>query len=242
MPYRDLPASDPTRSKAFTAVSKKLTGIEPSASLITAETAAALASFIPKWEQEISDRADALGKQTSITAALDAAGARLRLVASHFFQVYQFGVARGIFSPSGRASYELSINEETIPNLDAEDDLLFWADRIVKGDPRRVVNFAEPAMAMPSAAEVDAALRAYNAELTFQTAAKDTLESEQADVNLLRPEADKLIRDAWDEIEFSLRKNDPSTLRRRAREWGVFYALRPGEPEEPVTETPPPAP
>jgi hypothetical protein len=95
-------------------------------------------------------------------------------------------------------------------------------------------------MAMPSAAEVATALATYNAELTVQTAAKDSLESEQSDVNQLRPEADQLIRDVWDEVEFALRQLETTTLRRRAREWGVFYALRPGEPEEPVAPVDPP--
>lgn len=56
----------------------------------------------------------------------------------------------------------------------------------------------------------------------------------------LRPEADSVIRDVWDEVEFALRRLDPPSLRRRAREWGVFYALRPGEPEEPATPEPAP--
>lgn len=42
--------------------------------------------------------------------------------------------------------------------------------------------------------------------------------------------ADALIKDIWDEVEFA--------LRRRAREWGVTYALRPGEPEETATPEP----
>jgi len=77
-----------------------------------------------------------------------------------------------------------------------------------------------------------------NTQLALQTTAKDALESEQADVNLLRPEADRIILDVWDEVEFALRRLEPSTLRRRAREWGVFYALRPGEPEEPTPADP----
>ncbi len=118
-------------------------------------------------------------------------------------------------------------------------DLLLWADRIVKGDPRRVANFSEPAMAMPTAAEVSAALTTYNTGIALQTAAKDTLDAEQTDVIALRASADTLIRDAWDEIEFTLRKLDPPNLCRRAREWGLFYALRPGEPPETVTPEPP---
>lgn len=240
MPFRQLPATDATRSQALTSGLKKSSNVTGTARLISADTAARLVAFVPNWEKEITERADALGEQTSATTALDLAGDKLRTTLSHFIQVFQFGVARGVFSPSGRAVYDLSVNEETVPSLTAEADLLLWADRVIKGDPRRVTNFSEPAMAMPSAADVAAALADYNAELTLQTAAKDSLESEQSDVNLLRPEADQLIRDVWDEVEFALRQLETTTLRRRAREWGVFYALRPGEPDEPATPADPP--
>jgi hypothetical protein len=240
MPFRQLPATDATRSQALTSGLKKSAAVTGTARLISADTAARLVTFVPEWEKEVTERADALGKQTSATSALDLAGNNLRTTLSHFIQVYHLGVARGVFSPSGRAIYDLSVNEETVPALTAEPDLLLWADRTIKGDPRRVINFSEPAMAMPSAADVATALADYNTELTLQTAAKDSLASEQADVNTLRPEADQLIRDVWDEVEFALRQMETTTLRRRAREWGVFYALRPGEPEEPATPVVPP--
>jgi hypothetical protein len=240
MPFRQLPATDATRSQALTSGLKKSSAVTGTARLISADTAARLVAFVPNWQKEITERADALGKQTSFTTTLNFAGDKLRTTLSHFIQVFHFGVARGVFSPSGRAVYDLSVNEETVPTLTSEADLLLWADRIIKGDPRRVINFSEPAMAMPSAAEVATALATYNAELTVQTAAKDSLESEQSDVNQLRPEADQLIRDVWDEVEFALRQLETTTLRRRAREWGVFYALRPGEPEEPVAPVDPP--
>jgi hypothetical protein len=239
MPYRSLPDSDNTRSKAISAALDKSANTTGATHLISPATAAALLAFHPRWDQETTERADALGRQTSSTATLDTFGTRLRLHVSHFIQVFQFGVARGIYSPSGRAVYELSVNEETVPNLATEADLLQWADRIVKGDPRRVSQFGESAMANPAAADVASALAAYKGQLVLQSAAKDALEGEQSDVNHLRPAADQLIRDIWDEVEFALRQHDAPTLRRRAREWGVFYALRPGEPEEPVTETPP---
>ena len=161
MPFRRLPDTDATRGKALDAALKKSTATHESAHLISAGTAAALQTFCPQWQKETTDRADALGRQTAATSALDAAGQRLRTCASHFFQVFQLGVARGIYSPSGRAVFELSVNEETIPNLTTEADLLQWTDRIVKGDPRRVANFSELVMANPSAADVAAALTIY---------------------------------------------------------------------------------
>jgi hypothetical protein len=42
------------------------------------------------------------------------------------------------------------------------------------------------------------------------------------------------VKDLWDTIEFHLRHEPtPAGLRRRAREWGITYATRPGEtPDE----------
>ncbi len=241
MPFRQIPASDPTRSQAISAALQKSAAVAPADRLISATTAAALTTFAANWQTQVNERADALGIQTASTAVLDAVGARLRMIVSHFIQVYQLGVARGVFSPSGRTSYELSVNEETVPALDAEADLLLWANRIVTGEARRTTNVPpEPAMAMPSANEVADALADYQNELAHQTTVKDTFDDEQEDVAALRPAADALIKDIWDEVEFALRRLDPPSLRRRAREWGVFYALRPGEPEE-TNDTPPPA-
>lgn len=242
MPFRQLPASDPSRTQALQGALKKWNSTTGAARLISAATGAALETFQPKWEKEVAERADAFGQQSASTQALGTAAGKLRLLVSHFIQVYQLAIARGDFAAAGRAVYELSVNDETVPNLDAEAALLLWADRIVKGDPRRVAQFSEAPMALPAASAVAAALQAYNAKLAAQSEAKDDLEAEQADVIALRADADKLIRDVWDEVEFALRQLEPPTLRRRAREWGVVYAQRPGEPEEGSGETPAPAP
>jgi len=241
MPFRQLPATDATRTQAINAAVKKKATTTGAALLVSPETATALDALAPKWVKETTERAAALGAQTSATSSLNLHAATLRTVVSHFFQVYQLGVARGVFSPSGRALYELSVNEETLPETTTEADLLLWAGRIVTGDPLRVVQFSEPAMALPSAVEVSTALAAYNSQLAIQSGTKDSLATEQADVTALRTEADQVITDVWDEVEFSLRKLDAPALRRRAREWGVLYALRPGEPEETTADPTPPA-
>ena len=44
-----------------------------------------------------ADRATALGQQTASTAVLATIGARLRMTVSHFIQVYQLAIARGVF-------------------------------------------------------------------------------------------------------------------------------------------------
>ena len=51
-----------------------------------------------------------------------------------------------------------------------------------------------------------------------------------------RPAVDDMIMDLWDTIEFNLRTEEPSSLRRKAREWGVVYD------EAGEAELPPPPP
>ena len=59
------------------------------------------------------------------------------------------------------------------------------------------------------------------------------------DVEAERPDTDDLILDIWDQVEFFFRKDEASSKRRKAREWGVVYVNDEGEEEEPE---PPPEP
>ncbi len=51
--------------------------------------------------------------------------------------------------------------------------------------------------------------------LALQTSAKDTLEAGQSDVTARCCVADKVIREVWDEVEYSLRELEFLTLRCR---------------------------
>ena len=50
---------------------------------------------------------------------------------------------------------------------------------------------------------------------------------------------DDLIKDLWDTIEFNLRNEEASSLRRKAREWGVVYDDDDEAELPPTTPTPP---
>lgn len=128
-----------------------------------------------------------------------------------------------------------------------------WAARLVDGEAARVA--AAPAghpatpMSMPSAGEVATARQTLADIRRRQSTAKDSYDKEQADVETARPAIDTFIAEIWDTIEFRLRTLDGPSRRRRAREWGVAYVTRPGEPPDPeppqpggsTTPTPTPA-
>ena len=239
MPYRSLPNTDDKRLVALTTAKSKSEATPAADRAISAATHTSLVTFQPNFAQQMQERGVALSEQSDATATHTNALQTLRLLVSHFIQVFNLGIARGRYLVSERAHFQLDVNEETVPSLDAEADVFLWADRLVTGDVTRLANGGEP-MENPTAAEIAAARTVAQGTANAQSAKKDAYDDEQQDVAGLRAEADTLIKDIWDEVEFTFRREEPPSLRRKAREWGVFYALRPGEPpeEEPAPPTP----
>ena len=123
-------------------------------------------------------------------------------------------------------------------------DRLTWAQNLRDGEAARATaqGPAYKPMALPAAAEITAALNAYLPALETASTAKNAYDTAQEAVQGLRPAVDAVILDLWDTIEYTYRHEDATSLRRKAREWGVVYATRPGENPDPTpTPTPPPA-
>lgn len=125
----------------------------------------------------------------------------------------------------------MDVSQTTLPQLSSDAELTMWADRIVSGEAARTAA-GGTALPFPTVAEVDAELTQYKSLRADQSTKKDAYDSEQEDVEALRADVEALIRDIWDEVEFAFRRDDSPSLRRKAREYGVFYATRPGEEPE----------
>jgi hypothetical protein len=88
-------------------------------------------------------------------------------------------------------------------------------------------------MQNPSLADVQAAYADYTAKQAEQLRRKSDYDLSQEAVNALRPEVDKFIKKLWNTIEFYFQDDEASSLRRKARAWGVVYKTRPDEEPEP---------
>jgi hypothetical protein len=244
MPFRQLPNTDATRLTALDALLKKAGTVPEAERPYPGTLHTQLAAFGPQFKTEAQQAGTALSAQGIATTAATLDFLALQMVVSHYFQVLNLGVARGTFPREARAHYQLDISSAALPDLATQADVTLWAGRVVEGEAARLAaDPAAPAMAMPSAAEVQAAAAAYTASAATQTEKKDAYDDEQGDVAALRPTADKLIKDIWDYIEFAHRDEPGPSKRRRCREWGITYITRPGEepdPVDPAPETPQP--
>lgn len=231
MPFRQLPQSDTARLQALDAASAKAATVDPANLAFTAESKTTLDTLRPQFQTEVAERGQALAAQTDASKAVREQAARLRMFVSHFFQNLNFGIERGVFAASDRAHYQLDVSQTTLPNMVREADLLTWAGRAVSGEASRTAA-GGMAMPFPSAAEVQAELTQYTTLASDQSTKKDTYDDEQADVEALRDDVDGLIVDIWDEVEFTFRRDKPPSLRRKAKQYGVVYVTRPGEPPD----------
>lgn len=241
MPYRALPNSDSARLSALEACATKATTVAATARPYSDELQSRLEALLGKFRTEARETGTALSAQTAATARASLDFAALQTNVSHFIQVLNLAIARGVIPAEARGHYGLDVSSTVVPAISSHSAAVLWAQRIIAGEAaRRAADPAAPAMALPSAAEVAATLTAYDASSKAQSTAKDTLDREQEDVDALRPTIDALITDLWDTIEFAYRKDSAPSRRRKCREWGIVYITRPGEELDPEEATPAP--
>jgi hypothetical protein len=181
-----------------------------------------LALFLPRFIIEVDESAAALSQQVTETDAKFKAFDRSAMFISHFFQGLNNAIARGIFVPGDRVFYRRDANDGSIPPLKSENDLQTWAENVKSGEALRVAA-GGMSMAWPTAAEVWAEYGKYAALRQSQSTLRDSVRKEKKDVNLMLDEGRALLKDIWDDVLNYFRREEPSTMRDLAREWGVEY-------------------
>ena len=238
MPTRRLPRTDEQRTAALTSCVAKYNATAVPDRLISATQFVTLNGALSPWTAAQSALGPALQAQTQATAtALSTYTASVR-VTSHFIQVINLAIERGVLPASTRSYYQLPVTHAEVPDMNTCADALLWAGRLATGETARLAD-GGAAMAWPTITEVNTAATACSAAETAQSSAKDGFDIAQEDVGDQRPTVDPVIKDLWDTIEFNLRAETPSSLRRRAREWGVVYTGEEEEETPPAPPTPP---
>ena len=232
MPSRDLPNSIPKCMKALKAAAFKHTNTtDPADKAFPDSLKTAVDTMIIDLATEVGESDSAIGSQVDSTREYETARAELYMFASHFFQVFHLGVERGEYTPGERTMFGMDANQKSIPSMTREEDLEYWTDKIAAGEALRIAS-GKTAVPSPTAAQVAAKRTTYDTKKAIQTSLKDATQKEDRDIKSMLPAAIALVKDVWDNVEFFFRYLDNATTRRRAREWGVVYTSRSGEPEE----------
>jgi hypothetical protein len=191
--------------------------------------------------KETGDVPLALAAQAPLTEAANRGLAQLTLYVSHFYQVYDLGVARGVFTAGGRAYYGRDVSVEKLPDLRSALEVIELAGKIGPGElARRAAEGANSvAMALPSAAEVTAIYTAVKAQHDASLTAQAFTDLQQNELAFLYPDAQRLAVQLCNTVEYHLENDDAYALldasgrRAIARRWGLVYIYDSNETPDP---------
>ena len=239
MPFRRLPNTDDSRLSALQTAKLKKDSTPPADWPISATNAAKLDTLYPQFKTALGTRA-AQSEESTAARATGTAFNLARQLISHFLQALNNAIDRNAIPAAARAYYQLDVSQGTLPNISSQADVLLWGDRLADGEAKRITAGGAP-IPFPTIGEVTAAVTDFTTKYETESTKAGTLTTDEQAVAALRPAADALILDLWDEIAFAYRHDPPATARDKARLWGVVYDTRPGEPPDNPPTPPAPA-
>jgi hypothetical protein len=251
MPSRRLPNTTSAVVRSLTSASEAWSQF-PGNRLITPAHWAKLdptdpASLLSRLRKEAGDVPLALATQAPLTDAFGKLLARLTLHVSHFHQVLDFAIDRGVIPAASRAFYDRDLTATTLPPLGTGAEVMAASASITTGETARATaeGTSHVPMALPSAAQVTALRQETAAARAASETAKLYTDTQQGELATLYPEAQALAVSLINTIEYQLGERldlDAPGRRRIARAWGVVYINDDGTVNEetaPVTPTPP---
>jgi hypothetical protein len=139
--------------------------------------------------------------------------------------VLNFAIIRGELKPDTRKYFDLEEDEAKLPQLNTERDLIEWGKKLIEGEQKRTAAGLTP-ITNPTIARVKIH---YEDFVRLNISHKGLLESNSRatlKISELREKADKLILNAWNEIEEHFGDCEPALKREKASEFGVVYVFR----------------
>lgn len=231
MPYRRLPNTDIARLKAIkTALA---TGIEipPFKLAFSQSTLLRIRNFFIPFEQMMQQQKSSFVSQSAKSKELGIITKKAKLYISHFYQVLNFAIMRGEIIPAARKFYGLKENDSKIPNLNCEKDIIFWGEKLIKGEAERISNCGNP-ITNPTAAVVRVRYEQFLEAVYSQKILQKSSNYATDKISAMRAEADQLILQVWNEVEETFNLLSEDVLREKAIKYGVVYVYRPCEREE----------
>lgn len=225
MPYRRLPNTDQARMRAMEKALRKCLTDNPANCPISEASLVSLQVLLPKFQHAIINLDAARRNQVQKNKDHIELLKKAKLYISHFIQVLNFSIARGELKPDVREFYSLPANRESLPQLISEKNILDWGKKLIEGEQKRLQRGGSP-IYNPSIALVKVNFEKFADSYTFQKNLIAISNRGSKLVDSMRPEADALILQVWDEIEKYFMQDDGLTDREKAGEYGIVYIYR----------------
>lgn len=230
MPYRRLPNTDQARIRALKAVCDMADKNNDLYEMpVDLKTLTAVRNFLPHFESAQIYYKECFDKQSKEGHKHQHNVKTARLYISHFIQVLNLAVIRSEVRRSHKELYGLDPKSNALPDLTSEAALVEWGRNIIEGENKRISQGGIP-IYNPTIAKVkvhyDIFIDSYNRQKNLQTLTERSLSS----LSAMRPEADALILDVWNQVEKKFEFVTPNEKRLEScRNYGMIYYYRTSE-------------
>lgn len=229
MPYRRLPNTDQARIRSLKAIAAKDESYDVHEPVISLNTLAAIRNFLPKFEAAQNLYAECYARQVKAAPAHHRNVRMARLYISHFIQVLNLAMTRNEIRASQRDLYGLDKQRNTLPDLASENALTSWGRKVIEGEGKRTALGGIP-IYNPTIAKVkvhyDLFVESYEHQKSLQAQTAKSLEK----LASMRAEADRLILEAWNQVEKKFEAVAPLEKRLGlCQDYGLIYYYRNGE-------------
>lgn len=230
MPYRRLPNTDLARMRALKAALQMGETVPPFKLAFSQAALHKLRHFYSGFEQMIMQQKTAIITQNTKSRDVINATRRARLYISHFYQVLNFAILRGEIAASSRKFYGLKENDSRLPQLTTEKDLVYWGEKLIKGEAERLSHGGNP-VTNPTAALVKVRYEQFLESIRYQKVLQKSTAYATDRISSMRSEADSLILSIWNEVENTFDLLPEEVKREKSAKYGVVYVFRPYERE-----------
>lgn len=219
---RRLPISNQGRYTALFVARNKKSTVSSSQNPLSADTSNRLETTFTEYNSKLNLFNAAKVNYHLNTPLKEAARQKTKQIISHYFQVLNFGVERGIVPAAHRGYYGIDKGDATVPSLNSDTEILYWGDKIIIGEAARI-NAGGIPMAWPSVEEVKTDFETFKNTFSTQSTLADELDVAEEQLNILNPAVDSLIKRIWAEVEARYSEETIESRRNNAREWGIVY-------------------
>jgi ElaB/YqjD/DUF883 family membrane-anchored ribosome-binding protein len=234
MPYRRLPNTDNARLRVLKKAMEKAENLQPYELAFSNNTLSQLNTICPYFEQMLHQQKQAITNQAAKSKELAAYTKKAKLYISHFYQVLNFAILRNEIPAAARKFFGLRENDARTPNLFTEKDIVFWGERVNKGEHERIEKMGGNLITNPTAAVVKVRYEQYLEALHYQKVLQKSTKYATDKIAELRAGVDVLILQLWNEVEEHFSDLSDENKRKQATEYGVTYIWRPYEREEAI--------
>ena len=228
MPYRRLPTTDKARIRALNAALKSAEKGDIENLAFSKATLLQLKQVKATFESTLYVYKTDVKKQSEKNREYKTLMEKASLYVSHFIQVLYMAIEREEIREDALDFYELDSLNGKIPSLNSEEEILKWGEKIIEGEQKRIQKRGNPIYS-PSIALVKVSFEKFKeSAITMQNIRRITARY-FAQMKATRISTNRFICNMWNEIEESIKDDNPKQKMQIAQDYGIVYILRRNE-------------